>query len=158
MNGCLYGHCHCNIIFSQQEVPFNQVQHIKENPGSTNSEQENLEKSGQDCIESGAKYDKQPLKEVSFPHAKDQESRYKDLIEKRTFVPKQRVCGTVKYLGKPAACSKLCGIKKVTSTFITTWVEFVKKDFKIFNCDVLLLPMENPCLLFPIYWEIFKYS
>ena len=133
---------------NQNVVPFNRVQFIKEAPENIKSEQEKLEKWAQGDMKDDGKYDSQPPKEADqHDTKKEKNNRSKDCIGKRAFVPEQEICGTVKFLGKPAGGSKvLYGIETVTSYFITTWVQFGKIYFKIFNCDVFLL-MWNKFLL-----------
>lgn len=85
------------------------MQHIIEQPESSNSEQEKRkEKWAHGDIGGDAKYDTQPLIEVSDA----------DCLGKRAIVTEQEICGTVMYLGKRSADSRLFyGIETVISNF-----------------------------------------
>ena len=113
----------------QPVVPFNRVQFIKEAPENFKSGLEKVEKWVQVDNKDDGKYERQPSKEVDHHDTKKEKNyRLRDIIGKRAFVPEQEICGTVKFVGKPAGGSKLLyGIETVTSSVLLYWYN-LRKD------------------------------
>ena len=79
-----------------------------------------MEKWVQGDIKDDGKNGSWPPKEIDHHDTKKEKNyRLRDMIGKRAFVPEQEICGTIKFVGKPASGSKLLyGIETVTSSVL----------------------------------------